>query len=300
MQIHGIPVNLKLNSTVLMIASFVISVLAGLILNLAGAGRGVYVMLYSAGMAYLKLLFLLALPIVFLNLVSGVMQRLQLRSDGSSPARYPGRFCRFFRFRPALAPARCAMGAAAVGADRCRCGENRTGGRRSPQAVPFPGGCVCLCGNPVAAFAAFGSVFPPLSHDRDPGAGRSVARCETGPGYGFLLCGLWNVGLRIPAASLRQRLPGAFPAQLQAGSAAGLYRLLFRFRGRGGPAQSAAHGDCRRSGPDGLVLRKTAGQNRHGAVSGNCLYAGGSVCWHAGICFFFLCWGCRCVLRFRC
>ena len=87
MQIHGIPVNLKLNSTVLMIASFIISVLASLILNLAGAGRGVYVMLYSAGMAYLKLLFLLALPIVFLNLVSGVMQRLQLRSDGSSPAR---------------------------------------------------------------------------------------------------------------------------------------------------------------------------------------------------------------------
>ena len=87
MQIHGIPVNLKLNSTVLMIASFIISVLAGLILNLAGAGRGVYTMLYSVGMAYLKLLFLLALPIVFLNLVSGVMQRLQLRSDGSSPAR---------------------------------------------------------------------------------------------------------------------------------------------------------------------------------------------------------------------
>ena len=87
MQIHGIPVNLKLNSTVLMIASFIISVLAGLILNLAGTGRGVYTMLYSVGMAYLKLLFLLALPIVFLNLVSGVMQRLQLRSDGSSPAR---------------------------------------------------------------------------------------------------------------------------------------------------------------------------------------------------------------------
>ena len=87
MQIHGIPVNLKLNSTVLMIASFIISVLAGLILNLAGAGRGVYVMLYSVGMAYLKLLFLLALPIVFLNLVSGVMQRVQLQSDRSSPAR---------------------------------------------------------------------------------------------------------------------------------------------------------------------------------------------------------------------
>ena len=43
MQIHGIPVNLKLNSTVLMIASFVISVVAGLIFGFAGVGRGVYV-----------------------------------------------------------------------------------------------------------------------------------------------------------------------------------------------------------------------------------------------------------------
>ena len=87
MQIHGIPVNLKLNSTVLMIASFVISVVAGLIFGFAGAGRGVYVMMYTVGMAYLKLLFLLALPLVFLNLVSGVMQRVQLQSDRSSPAR---------------------------------------------------------------------------------------------------------------------------------------------------------------------------------------------------------------------
>ena len=87
MQIHGIPVNLKLNSTVLMIASFVISVVAGLIFGFAGAGRGVYVTMYTVGMAYLKLLFLLALPLVFLNLVSGVMQRVQLQSDRSSPAR---------------------------------------------------------------------------------------------------------------------------------------------------------------------------------------------------------------------
>lgn len=87
MQIHGIPIKLKLNSTVLMIASFIISVLAGLILGFAGAGRGVYMMMYTVGMAYLKLLFLLALPLVFLNLVSGVMQRLQLRSDRSAPAR---------------------------------------------------------------------------------------------------------------------------------------------------------------------------------------------------------------------
>ena len=87
MQIHGIPVNLKLNSTVLMIASFVISVLAGLIFGFAGAGRGVYVMMYTVGMAYVKLLFLLALPLVFLNLVSGVMQRVQLQSDRSYPAR---------------------------------------------------------------------------------------------------------------------------------------------------------------------------------------------------------------------
>ena len=87
MQIHGIPVKLKLNSTVLMIASFIVSVLVGLIFGFAGAGRGVYVTMYTVGMAYLKLLFLLALPLVFLNLVSGVMQRVQLQSDRSSPAR---------------------------------------------------------------------------------------------------------------------------------------------------------------------------------------------------------------------
>ena len=87
MQIHGIPVNLKLNSTVLMIASFVISVVAGLIFGFAGVGRGVYVTMYTVGMAYLKMLFLLALPLVFLNLVSGVMQRVQLQSDRSYPAR---------------------------------------------------------------------------------------------------------------------------------------------------------------------------------------------------------------------
>ncbi len=87
MQIHGIPVNLKLNSTVLMIASFVISVLAGLLFGFAGVGRGVYVTMYTVGMAYLKMLFLLALPLVFLNLVSGVMQRVQLQSDRSYPAR---------------------------------------------------------------------------------------------------------------------------------------------------------------------------------------------------------------------
>ena len=87
MQIHGIPVNLKLNSTVLMIASFVISAVAGLIFGFAGVGRGVYVTMYTVGMAYLKLLFLLALPLVFLNLVSGVMQRVQLQSDRSHPAR---------------------------------------------------------------------------------------------------------------------------------------------------------------------------------------------------------------------
>ena len=87
MQIHGIPVNLKLNSTVLMIASFIVSVLAGLLFGFAGAVRGVYVMMYTVGVAYLKLLFLLALPLVFLNLVSGVMQRVKLQSDRSSPAR---------------------------------------------------------------------------------------------------------------------------------------------------------------------------------------------------------------------
>ena len=87
MQIRGIPVNIKLTNPVLMIASLIVSILAGLILGFAGTGRGVYMALYTAGMAYLKLLFLLAIPLVCLNLVSGVMRRLQLWSGGSSPAR---------------------------------------------------------------------------------------------------------------------------------------------------------------------------------------------------------------------
>ncbi len=87
MQIRGIPVNLKLNNTVLMIASLIVSILVGIILGFVGTGRGVYAMLYTVGMAYLKLLLLLALPLVVLNLVSGVILRLQLRADGSAPAR---------------------------------------------------------------------------------------------------------------------------------------------------------------------------------------------------------------------
>ena len=73
MQIRGIPVNIKLNNTVLMIASLIVSVLAGLILGVAGGGRGLNLMLYAVGMAYLKLLFLLAVPLVLLNLISGVI-----------------------------------------------------------------------------------------------------------------------------------------------------------------------------------------------------------------------------------
>ena len=87
MQIRGIPVNIKLNNTVLMIASLIVSVLAGLILGVAGGGRGLNLMLYAVGMAYLKLLFLLAVPLVLLNLISGVMLRLHIWFDNSSPAR---------------------------------------------------------------------------------------------------------------------------------------------------------------------------------------------------------------------
>ena len=87
MLIRGIPVNIKLNNTVLMIASFVISVVAGLILGFMGAGRGVNAMLFAAGMAYMKLLFLLALPLVCLNLITGIMLRLQMRSGRQAPAR---------------------------------------------------------------------------------------------------------------------------------------------------------------------------------------------------------------------
>ena len=85
MLIRGIPVNIKWNNTVLMIASFIISVLAGLILNVAGASRGVSVMLFTVGMAYLKLLFLLAVPLVSLNLMAGIM--LQLRYGGRDSVR---------------------------------------------------------------------------------------------------------------------------------------------------------------------------------------------------------------------
>ena len=87
MQIYGMPVNVKFNNTVLMIVSFIVSVLVGLILNFAEAGRGVNVKLFTLGMAYLKLLFLLAIPLVCLNLIAGVMMRLQLRSGGQVPAR---------------------------------------------------------------------------------------------------------------------------------------------------------------------------------------------------------------------
>ena len=70
MQIRGIPINIKLNSTVLLIASFIISVLAGLIFRFANAGRGMNMLLLTVGMAYLKLLLLLAVPLVCLNLVA--------------------------------------------------------------------------------------------------------------------------------------------------------------------------------------------------------------------------------------
>ena len=87
MQIRGIPVNLKLNNTVLLIASFIVSVLAGFLFRFAGAGPRVNMLLYTTGMAYLKLLLLLAVPLVCLSLVDGVMARLQMRSDGSAPVR---------------------------------------------------------------------------------------------------------------------------------------------------------------------------------------------------------------------
>ena len=87
MLLRGIPVNIKLNNTALMIASFVISIVAGLILGFMGAGRGVNAMLFAAGMAYMKLLFLLALPLVCLNLITGIMLRLQMRSGRQAPAR---------------------------------------------------------------------------------------------------------------------------------------------------------------------------------------------------------------------
>ena len=93
MLIRGIPVNMKLNNTVLMIASLIISVLAGLIFRFAEAGRGINAFLFSVGMTYLKLLFLLAVPLVCLNLVTGVTHRFRMRSENAAPARL-----RFFHY----------------------------------------------------------------------------------------------------------------------------------------------------------------------------------------------------------
>ena len=93
MLIRGIPVNMKLNNTVLMIASLIISVLAGLIFRFAEAGRGVNALLFSVGMTYLKLLFLLEIPLVCLNLVAGVANRFRMRSENAAPVRL-----RFFHY----------------------------------------------------------------------------------------------------------------------------------------------------------------------------------------------------------
>ena len=87
MLIRGIPVNLKLNTTVLMIASLIISVLAGFLFRFAGVGPRVNMLLYTTGIAYLKLLLLLAVPLVCLGLVTGVMARLKMRSEGSASVR---------------------------------------------------------------------------------------------------------------------------------------------------------------------------------------------------------------------
>ena len=89
MLIRGIPVNMKmkLNNTVLMIASLIISVLAGVLFRFAGVAPRVNMLLYTTGIAYLKLLLLLAVPLVCLGLVTGVMAQLKMRSEGSASVR---------------------------------------------------------------------------------------------------------------------------------------------------------------------------------------------------------------------
>ena len=95
MLIFKIPVNMKLqlNNTVLMIASLIISVLTGFLFRFAGVGFKVNTLLFATGMAYLKLLFLLAVPLVCLSLVTGVMLRLRMRSDGLASARLQAFHC---------------------------------------------------------------------------------------------------------------------------------------------------------------------------------------------------------------
>ena len=214
MQIHGIPVNLKLNSTVLMIASFIVSVLVGLILGFAGAGRGVYVMMYTVGMAYVKLLFLLALPLVFLNLVSGVMQRVQLQSGRSYPAR-------LWFFHSIAVIGAAVLGLAAGGITGSSmipatfAGFADFGLRWFRPLVPWLLLLSVLIGAAAAKIGPEGEEGRRLiSSLADVTAFAGTLWLRILPvGLFFLLCPMiGGFGLRIPAASLRQRLSGAFSA----------------------------------------------------------------------------------------
>ncbi len=114
MRIREITDNMKtgkiiLNNTVLTIASFIISILAGLILSYAGAGRGLNAILFMLGMAYLKLLYLLSLPLVGLNLIAGIMLWLQMRSGGQAPVRL-----RLFHYIPVIGAAALGMAAGCI------------------------------------------------------------------------------------------------------------------------------------------------------------------------------------------
>ena len=86
MIIHGIPVRLKLNDTILNCIAALVSIVAGALLHFWDTGaRLAGALLFPTGLLYAKLFFLLAMPLVCLQIVCGVMRHLQER--GKAPAK---------------------------------------------------------------------------------------------------------------------------------------------------------------------------------------------------------------------
>ena len=287
MQIRGIPVNIKLNNTVLMIASLIVSVLAGLILGVAGGGRGLNLMLYAVGMAYLKLLFLLAVPLVLLNLISGVMLRLHIWFDNSSPAR-------LWLFHGIAVVGAAVLGMAAgtiTGSSQIPAafaGFTDFGLRWFRTLLPW----MLMLSLPIGAAAA--KIGPEGEEARrlfrslaDVFAFAGTLLLQFLPVALFcLLCPLIALrGLTVLWPGVKLAVVTSFCCVAYGALVYGYqlrHCLFFRFQRRGRPAQSETHGSYRRDGVCCLELRKTGRQNGHDAIFGNCLYAGGALCRYAG------------------
>ncbi|MBQ8919212.1 MAG: cation:dicarboxylase symporter family transporter [Acidaminococcaceae bacterium] len=85
MIIHGIPVRLTLNDTIKNFLAVLISIAAGLLLRFWETGSRVAgAVLFPTGLIYVKLFFLLAMPLVCLQIVCGVIRHLQNRENAKA------------------------------------------------------------------------------------------------------------------------------------------------------------------------------------------------------------------------